>query len=86
MVTVCFLQIQPKGSKYWRLKYRFNGKEKLLATGLYPELTILDARQERERARKLLPTCLVLLASRGAGMGWQKSLAEVVTETGVAKG
>lgn len=44
----------PKGSKCWRLKYRFNGKEKVLALGTYPELSLADARQRRDEARKLL--------------------------------
>ena len=35
-----FLLIRPNGSKYWRLKYRFGGKEKLLALGVYPERSI----------------------------------------------
>lgn len=49
-----FLLVQPNGSKYWRLKYRFGGKEKLLALGVYPELSIIEARQRREAARQLL--------------------------------
>ena len=34
-----FLVIMPSGSKYWRLKYFFGGKEKLLALGVYPQIT-----------------------------------------------
>jgi hypothetical protein len=49
-----FLLVQPNGSKYWRLKYRFGGKEKLLALGVYPELSIIEARNRREAARELL--------------------------------
>ncbi len=41
-------------SKLWRLKYRHSGKEKLLSLGPYPEITLADARQRREDARKLL--------------------------------
>ena len=41
-------------SKLWRLKYRFEGKEKLLSLGAYPAVTLADARQRREDARKLL--------------------------------
>eukprot|EP00456_Euglypha_rotunda_P087402 TRINITY_DN889_c0_g1_i1.p1 TRINITY_DN889_c0_g1~~TRINITY_DN889_c0_g1_i1.p1 ORF type:complete len:364 (-),score=42.08 TRINITY_DN889_c0_g1_i1:572-1663(-) len=44
----------PSGSKYWRLKYFFAGKEKLLALGVYPEVTLADARQRRAEARKVL--------------------------------
>lgn len=49
-----FLLIHSNGSKYWRLKYRFGGKEKLLALGLYPDVSLAQARQRRDDARKLL--------------------------------
>ncbi len=49
-----FLLVQPNGSKYWRLAYRFNDKQKTLALGVYPEVSLKDARQRREDARKLL--------------------------------
>jgi integrase len=49
-----FLVVQPNGSKYWRFRYRFGGKEKLLAIGIYPDVTLADARRKRDDARKLL--------------------------------
>ncbi|MHB1115235.1 tyrosine-type recombinase/integrase [Sideroxydans sp.] len=49
-----FLLVQPNGAKYWRLKYRYAGKEKLLALGVYPDVTLKDARGRRDEARKLL--------------------------------
>lgn len=49
-----FLLVVPNGSKYWRYKYRFGGKEKLLSFGVYPEITLADAREKRDAARKLL--------------------------------
>jgi integrase len=49
-----FLHVSPTGSKYWRLKYFFGGKEKLLALGVYPEITLADARDRRAQARKTL--------------------------------
>lgn len=49
-----YLQITPAGSKLWRLKYRFGGKEKLLALGEYPQLSLAEARDHRDQARKLL--------------------------------
>ncbi|PHI28980.1 tyrosine-type recombinase/integrase [Budvicia aquatica] len=49
-----FLLVHPNGSKYWRLRYRFGGKEKTLALGVYPEVTLADARQKRDEARKLI--------------------------------
>lgn len=49
-----YLEISPAGGKLWRLKYRFGGKEKLLALGRYPEVSLKDARDRRDEARKLL--------------------------------
>lgn len=49
-----FLSITPTGGKLWRLKYRFEGKEKKLSLGPYPEVTLADARRRREEARTLL--------------------------------
>ena len=49
-----FLLVTPAGSKYWRLKYFIAGKEKLLALGVYPDVTLADARERRAEARKVL--------------------------------
>ena len=49
-----FLLVASSGGKWWRLKYRFVGKEKLLALGTYPEVTLSEAREKRDEARKLL--------------------------------
>jgi integrase len=49
-----YLEVAPNGSKYWRLKYRHAGKEKRLALGVYPEISLKDARGRREDARKLI--------------------------------
>ena len=49
-----FLLVTPAGGKWWRFKYRFEGKEKLLALGTYPEVSLADARQRRDDARKLV--------------------------------
>ncbi len=49
-----FLLVLPSGGKYWRLKYFFAGKEKLLALGVYPEISLADARERRAQARKVL--------------------------------
>lgn len=49
-----FLLISPAGGKWWRLKYRFGGKEKLLSLGTYPDVGLKDARAKRDEARKLL--------------------------------
>ncbi|AUM11976.1 tyrosine-type recombinase/integrase [Ketobacter alkanivorans] len=50
-----YLLVSKKGGKYWRLKYRFAGKEKVLALGVYPSVSLEQARQERDKAKKLLP-------------------------------
>jgi integrase len=49
-----FLLIQPNDKKYWRLAYRFNGKQKTLALGVYPAVSLAKARERREDARRLL--------------------------------
>ncbi|EHT03215.1 tyrosine-type recombinase/integrase [Klebsiella michiganensis] len=46
--------VNPNGSRYWRLKYRIAGKEKLLALGVYPDITLAVARQKRADAKKVL--------------------------------
>lgn len=48
------LLVTPSGGKLWRLQYRFEGKQKLLSFGAYPAITLADARQRREDAKKLL--------------------------------
>ena len=47
------LLVHPNGSKYWRFKYRVLSKEKLLALGVYPEVSLASAREKRDEARKL---------------------------------
>ena len=47
-----YLEVSPSGSKWWRLKYRFAGKEKRLALGVYPDVGLKVARERREAARQ----------------------------------
>lgn len=49
-----YLLVNPTGSKLWRFKYKYDGKEKLLCMGKYPEKSLLDIREEHAKARKLL--------------------------------
>ena len=49
-----YLLVTPASQKYWRLKYRFGGKEKTLALGVYPDVTLATARVKRKAARELL--------------------------------
>ena len=49
-----YLEVTTNGSRYWRLKYRYAGKEKRLAFGVYPEVSLAQAREKRDAAKKLL--------------------------------
>lgn len=49
-----FLLVQPSGGKLWRLKYRIDGKEKKLALGTYPSVSLGDARRRRDEAREFI--------------------------------
>ena len=49
-----FLEVSPKGHKWWRYKYRIDGKEKKFALGVYPEVSLKDAREKLLDARKLV--------------------------------
>tara|TARA_B100000686_G_C16601311_1_gene868791 strand:- start:235 stop:564 length:330 start_codon:yes stop_codon:yes gene_type:complete len=47
-----YLRIYPNGAKYWQLKYRFDRKQKTLSFGVWPEVSLLQAREKRHEARK----------------------------------
>jgi len=49
-----YLEISPTGGKYWRYKYRVGGKEKRLAFGVYPKISLKEAREAQAKARKIL--------------------------------
>ncbi|MFA6904165.1 MAG: integrase arm-type DNA-binding domain-containing protein [Gallionellaceae bacterium] len=49
-----YLEVAPSGGKWWRFKYRFEGKEKRLSLGVYPDVGLKDAREKHTEARKLL--------------------------------
>ena len=49
-----YIEIAPSGGKWWRWKYRFEGKERLLSMGTYPDVTLKAARDRRDEARALL--------------------------------
>jgi integrase len=63
-----FILVNPNGSRLWRLAYRFGGKQKLLALGSYPEVSLRDARKAKEQAREQL--------SRGLDPAHQKKVAK----------
>lgn len=68
-----FLLVHPNGSRYWRLRYRFLGKEKTLALGVYPEVSLSEAREKRDAARKLI--------AEGTDPCEQKRIKKSVPET-----
>ena len=72
-----FLLITPTGGKLWRFKYRFDDKEKLLAFGTYPDISLTDARQRRDEARRQLAHGIDPRAIRKA----QKQAETAETET-----
>ena len=49
-----YLEVSPKGGKWWRLKYSFHSKEKRISLGVYPDVGLKEARERRDEARKLV--------------------------------
>ena len=77
-----FLLVTPTGGKLWRLKFDYQGKSKLLALGAYPMVSLADARQRREDARKLLANgvnpCEVKKAQKAALVAKAENAFEIV--------
>src|SRR4051812_30451760 len=48
------LLVNPNGSKWWRLRYRLHGREKMISVGVYPDVTLKRARERRDEARGLI--------------------------------
>lgn len=71
-----FLLISPAGGKLWRLKYRFGGREKLLALGSYPQISLADARQRRDEAKAMIAKGVDPGAARQAQKEAQSQAAE----------
>jgi len=69
-----FLLVRPNEAKLWRLGYRFGGKQKSLALGAYPEVTLAEAREKRDAARKLL--------ANGTDPGMQRRLQKIAAAAG----
>jgi len=84
-----YLLVQPTGSKLWRMKYRFGGKEKVLALGQYPQISLKDARAARDEARKLLASGVDpgehRKAAKQAGQDKAANSFEVVAREWLAK-
>src|SRR5688500_16000348 len=49
-----YVLVQPSGGRLWRFDYRFSGKQKTLALGVYPAVSLAQARQDRDEAKRLL--------------------------------
>ena len=84
-----YLELSPAGGKWWRLKYRFNGKEKRLSLGTYPDVGLADARAKRDEARKLLAAGVdpgeQRKAAKAAGVERAANSFEVVAREWFAK-
>jgi hypothetical protein len=79
------LLVQPNGSRLWRLSYRFAGKQKTLALGIYPAVGLGSAREKRMAARKLLadgvdPNVARKALNRAAGYVPQRGFESVARE------
>ena len=66
-----YVEVAPNGGKWWRLKFRFGAKEKRLSLGVYPEISLKDAREKRDANRKLLRNGVDPSASRKAEQATQ---------------
>ena len=49
-----YMEVAPSGGKWWRFKYRIDGKEKRISLGIYPDVSLSEARDNRDDARKLV--------------------------------
>lgn len=73
-----YLLIQPSGSKLWRYKYRFEGKEKVLALGVYPDVSLAAAARRHRDARSMLAEG----ADPGAAKAQEKAARRTAATTG----
>jgi len=71
-----YLEIAPTGGKLWRYKYRFEGKEKLLSLGRYPEVSLQDARRRHFEARERLAQGIDPAATKRAAKDAKRELSE----------
>lgn len=84
-----FLQVMPHGGKWWRFKYRFNNKEKLLSLGVYPDVSLKMARERRDQERRKIADKIDPSINRKAvKAAWENNLAnsfEVVAREWIDK-
>nr|VFJ50948.1 MAG: protein of unknown function (DUF4102) [Candidatus Kentron sp. DK] len=77
-----FALVNPNGSKLWRFKYRHNGKGKLLAFGAYPDVSLKDACERRDEARRLREQGIDLSENRKAQRHLGATRERVIEELG----
>jgi len=80
-----FLLLNPNGTRYWRLKYRTGGKEKLLGLGVYPAVGLKEAREKRDDARKLVAAGIDPSAKRQADKVARADTFEAIAREWFAK-
>ena len=68
-----YLRIHPNGSKYWQLQYWFEGKQKIISLGIWPEVSLKQAREKRYEAKKKL--------KEGKYSGINNLLSDIASET-----
>lgn len=71
-----YLWITPAGGKLWRWSYRYEGKEKLMSLGKYPDVSLAQARERHSEARKLLAEGVDPMAQRKAAKTAEKAAVE----------
>lgn len=72
-----YLEVAPKGGKWWRLKYRFGGVEKRISLGTYPEVSLADARDKAHEHRKTIREGLDPSVEKGAANSAQRNLLKM---------
>jgi integrase len=80
-----FLLVNPNGSRWWRLKFRIGGKEKLLSLGVYPDVSLKEARDKRDEARKLIAQGIDPSAQRKATRAAEAETFEAIAREWLAK-
>src|ERR1044072_442400 len=73
-----YLLVNPNGSRWWRLKYRGAGREKLLSLGVYPDVPLKRAREKRDEARRLVADGIDPSAQRQAVKAAERDSFEAV--------
>jgi hypothetical protein len=73
-----YLEVSPAGGKWWRLKYRFRGKEKRLSLGVYPQVGLKEARERQISSRRLLMNGIDPSENRKAMRSAQNGLAAYI--------